>query len=478
MQIQELVKLIRRNKFNGISGNSKTVKKGFIFVAVKGARLDGNKFIKEAIDKGAKVIVGESKDLRNNNLKDILTVPVKDTRKAIAKLAVEFYKNPSDKIKVVGVTGTNGKTTITYLIEELLRKSGHNPGVIGTINYRYNNMVIPAKNTTPGPIEIQSIISDMQNRKVDYLAMEVSSHALDQSRVLGVNFHSAIFTNLTQDHLDYHKTLNNYFLSKAKLFTELSRKAFCVINNDDKFAVRLKKMTPAKVITYGIRNKSSVMARDIKFNVTHTEFLLITPRGEIRIRTSLIGIHNVYNILATCAWGLEAGIKLSKIQSAISDFKIVPGRLERINTDKGFSIFVDYAHTDDALKNVIGTLRHLHPKRIITVFGCGGERDKLKRPKMGKVATALSDFAIITSDNPRSENPKAIIEDVLKGIENTNYCTFVDRFKAIKKALSLARAGDIVLVAGKGHEDYQVLNTGPIPFDDRKVVRECLRFLS
>ena len=474
----------------GISCNSKQVSDDFIFVAIKGTREDGNRFIEEAIERGAKAVVIQSPlrslvfardSLRSHVARSpakVTFVRVKDTRKALAKLAAEFYGNPSSKIKVIGITGTNGKTTISYLIEALLIEAKLSPAVIGTINYRFKKMIIPAKNTTPGPLELQSLLSDMLKESVNYAIMEVSSHALDQNRTEGINFHSAIFTNLTQDHLDYHKTLENYFQSKAKLFKGMSQSSFAVINNDDSYGRRLKELTKAGIVTYGIENCADITARDIKFDASHAEFILSTPEVKTNFRSRLIGRHNVYNILATAAWALKEGIALSTIKSAIERFFLIPGRLERIDLAGDFSVFVDYAHTEDALKNILKTLRPLTNKRIIVVFGCGGERDKTKRPKMGRAVSELSDYAIITNDNPRSEDPMEIIRNITRGIKKNNYCVIPERREAIRKSLSLARRGDIVLVAGKGHENCQILKDRVIPFDDREEVRECLKSMN
>ena len=464
-------------KVKGISCNSKDVLDGYVFVAIRGNREDGHKFIKEAINKGARVVIIQSTEYRVQSTEEALFILVKDTRKALAKLAAEFYGNPSRKIKVIGITGTNGKTTASYLLEELLKKARFLPAVIGTINYRFKDKIIPAKNTTPGPIELQSLLARMLKEGIDYCIMEVSSHALDQERVEGIDFHSAIFTNLTQDHLDYHKTLENYFQVKAKLFKDINPSSFVVINNDDRYSRRLGRLTCAEVISYGIKNKADVVAGDIRFDIKHTEFRLVSFKGEIDFKTKLIGRHNVYNILATVAWALRGGVDLFTIKSALREFSFVPGRLERIDFDRRFSIFVDYAHTEDALRNIILTLRQLSPKRIIVVFGCGGERDKTKRPKMGRAVSELSDYAIITNDNPRSEDPDEIIQDIKKGIRKRNFCVIPDRLRAIKKSLSLAKSGDIVLVAGKGHENYQILKDRRIHFDDCEIIRECLKSL-
>jgi UDP-N-acetylmuramoyl-L-alanyl-D-glutamate--2,6-diaminopimelate ligase len=474
MLIKDLVNLIRRNKVRRITCNSKTVRKNDVFIAVDGIREDGTSFINEAVSNGARIIVCNA-GYNNNSIGKVSLVKVKNTRLAIAELASEFYRGPSNKLKAIGVTGTNGKTTITYLLEHMLKESGFKPGVIGTVNYRFNNVILPAKNTTPGPLELQSMLARMLRDKIDYAALEVSSHSLDQNRVFGINFHSAIFTNLTQDHLDYHKTIPAYFLAKSKLFSGLSKKAFAVLNRDDKYFDKLKMRTQARVITYGLKDSASIRASKIKYSLNGTEFILVYPQGKINLKTPLIGQHNVYNILAAFAWGYKEGLALKDMKKAIENFFFVPGRLERIKSKSGFYVFVDYAHTEDALKNVLISLRGLSPNRVISVFGCGGERDKLKRPLMGKVASELSDQLVLTNDNPRSEKPREIIKDIIKGISKDNYVVIPNRGAAIKHALVIAKSGDIVLIAGKGHENYQIMGNKRMHFNDCEEVRSCLR---
>ncbi|MCM8801225.1 MAG: UDP-N-acetylmuramoyl-L-alanyl-D-glutamate--2,6-diaminopimelate ligase [Candidatus Omnitrophica bacterium] len=481
MRFKDLIKKLSLNNnhiqdffVKGISCNSKDVSDKFIFVAIKGNSCNGHHFVGEAIAKGAKAVFVQSSS-ENYPLKErINLIKVKDTRKVLADLTRYFYKDPSAKIKVVGITGTNGKTTTSYIIEAILKEAGFNPGVLGTISYRYKNKVIPSKNTTPGPIELQSLLKEMVDKGVDYVIIEVSSHALDQERTRGIGFSYGIFTNLTQDHLDYHKNITSYFKAKSKLFKELSSRSLAIINNDDVYGRRLKMITPARLFSYGIDNQSDILAKDIKYDLSHTEFNLITKDFKVRLKSGLIGRHNVYNILAGISFALNERIDFEIVRKVIEEFCSVPGRLERINSEKGFSVFVDYAHTEDALRNVIETLRPLVEKRIIVVFGCGGQRDKTKRPRMGRVVTELADYAVITSDNPRSENPRAIIEDIKKGIRKRNYCVIPDRFEAIKKALTLAKQGDIVVVAGKGHENYQILKDKVIPFNDSQVIKRCL----
>ncbi len=463
----------------GISCNSKQVLDNFIFVAIEGTRIDGHRFIKEAVEKGAKIVIARSYDAFLQLPKKVTFIRVDDTRKAIANLAAKFYGDPSSRIKVVGVTGTNGKTTITYLMEALLKEAGFLPAVIGTVNYRFKDKIIPSKNTTPGPVELQSLLADMVKDNINYAIMEVSSHALSQERTKGINFHSAIFTNLTQDHLDYHKTLEDYFQAKAKLFKNMDAGTFTVINNDDEYGNRLKELIRGpELITYAIDNDADIRAYDIKLDISHTEFTLRALKKQANFKTGLIGRHNIYNILASFAWAFKEGLDWEVVKSALERFNFIPGRLERIDSRRGFPVFVDYAHTEDALTNVIKALRQISGNRIIVVFGCGGERDKTKRPKMGYAASELADYVIITNDNPRSEDPQDIIEDIVKGIRKNNYCIIPERKDAIRESISEAREGDIVLIAGKGHENYQILRNQTIHFDDREAVKECLESMN
>lgn len=461
----------------GISSDSRMVRKDFIFMAIKGACRDGGVFIEEAIRRGARVVVAQDAHIGLRDNSGVTLITVIDDRLALARLADAFYKHPSEKMKVVGITGTNGKTTILYLLEALLKEGGFTSGAIGTINYRFGGKVLDSKNTTPGPLELQSLLAGMRKSGVDFAVMEVSSHALKQQRVGGIDFHSAIFTNLTQDHLDYHGTLEDYFRVKAGLFEGLGSSALAVLNNDDEYGRKLKELTKARVVTYAIDNPADVMAEDIRMEMGQTNFILKFAEGGIPVRITLIGRHNVYNVLASAAWWIAAGFKPRQLRTALERFPFVPGRLEKIENNRGINIFVDYAHTEDALRNTISSLRQLGPKnaRMVVVFGCGGERDKTKRPKMGRVVTELADYAVITSDNPRSEDPALIAEDIKKGIKVNNYEVVLDRRLAIAKALSLAARGDVVLIAGKGHEGSQVSGDSAVHFDDREVARECLR---
>ena len=480
MKLKDLVKGIypeglprRYASFNvrAVTPDSRFVQKNDMFIAVKGADRDGHDFIEQAVLKGAQVIVESENRLKNS---DLCILKVADTKRFLADASQRFFNYPSKKIKTIGITGTNGKTTITYLIESILNAGRKKCGVLGTINHRLGKKIISSKNTTPGVIDNQRYLSDMLKNRCQYCVMEVSSHALDQGRVEGIDFKAAVFTNLTGDHLDYHRNLENYFLAKSRLFTSLSSAANAVINIDDSYGQRLTRMTKGKVFTYGLKGQAKIKACRIELDFRGSAFTICSPFGEITIRTSLIGRHNVYNILAAAAVSLALGIPLKTIKKGIENLKSVPGRLERVSGGQDFHIFVDYAHTEDALRNVLSNLRIVSKARILVVFGCGGDRDRTKRPKMGKAATDLADEAIITSDNPRSENPESIIREIVSGCKKQNYTVMIDRKKAIKEALSRAQKNDVVLIAGKGHETYQIFKNKTIHFDDREIVKKYL----
>lgn len=465
---------VSRIEVKGVRDDSRSVRTGDMFVAVKGYTLDGHKFIDDAIGKGAKVIVSdEIKDAPET----VVKILVDDARAALPIIAGNFYAHPSAKLKTVGVTGTNGKTTITYIIENIIKSAGRDAGIIGTISYRLKDRVLPAKNTTPGSLELQSMLADMVKMGLGFAVMEVSSHSLDQGRVDGIFFDVGIFTNITAEHLDYHKTMGKYFRAKARLFDKLKEDGVAVLNIDDKKVAALKRSIRKKVLTYGIGPKADVKAEEIKLSLDGSRFKAVTPKGELNIYTRLVGRHNVSNILAgiaaSCALGID---KAALIKGAAFLSSCVPGRLEEVNAGQPFRVLVDYAHTEDALYNILSLLREVAKRRIITVFGCGGNRDRKKRPLMGRVACEFSHRAIITSDNPRFEEPQAIIDEIEKGVKGrfSNYDIAPDRRQAIEKALMLAEDGDIVVIAGKGHENYQIIKDKVIPFDDREVAREIL----
>jgi len=460
----------------GLACNSKEVRPGSVFVAVKGAAADGRGFIGEAFANGAgAVITGYGSGYRGALNRRASLIEVPDARKALSLLAAEYYGRPAGKMRVIGVTGTNGKTTVTYLIEAILRGHRAVPAVIGTVNYRYGGKVFPSKNTTPGPLALHALLKRMLRSGASHTVMEVSSHALDQERAGNIDFSAAIFTNLTRDHLDYHKDFARYFAAKAKLFSGLPASSTAIVNADDPYGRRLRALTRARFVTYAIRRDAAVRAKKISLGVGGSSFILEAGGARVRITTPLIGIHNVYNILAAAAWAISEGISLDTIRGALADFSRVPGRLEKVEGGKGFSVFVDYAHTDDALENVLTALRQICRGRLIVVFGCGGDRDRTKRPKMGRVAGRLADSVIITNDNPRSEDPAAIIRAITGGMSGRRYQVIPDRREAIRAAFARARRGDCVLIAGKGHEDYQIMGKIVTKFDDRKVARECLR---
>lgn len=462
----------RSYPISSICCDSRTAEKDSLFIAMKGAQHDGAAFVEEAIRRGARVIVSNNGSLHKRN--GVLFLHVADPQQFLRSVTQRFYGPLSSRVKCVGITGTNGKTTITYLVESILKEANKNCGIVGTVNCRIGARVLPTKNTTPGLAENQRFLADLSKEGIEYCVMEVSSHGLDQGRVDLIDFKSAVFTNLTSDHLDYHKTRENYFLAKARLFTGLSSVSSSIINGDDPYGQKLVGMTKSRVLTYGISDQTDITAKDIKTSVRGSSFKLRVKGKEILIETKLIGLHNVYNILAAVGVGLSENIPLDVIAQGIAAMKHVPGRLERIDSPKGFSVFIDYAHTEDALKNVLEAIRQIGPQKIITVFGCGGDRDKTKRPKMGAVAGQLSDMVIVTNDNPRSEDPQAIINEIIAGFTAKNYQTIADRKEAIHKAIDLAKSGDVVLVAGKGHEDYQIFKDKTIPFNERQIVEKYL----
>ncbi|MBF0331443.1 MAG: UDP-N-acetylmuramoyl-L-alanyl-D-glutamate--2,6-diaminopimelate ligase [Candidatus Omnitrophica bacterium] len=459
--------------------DSRRVTPGSLFAAlppVSEVTRNGEKYITEAVINGAKVVIvtsGMADDLRSR-FPGICFIAAQDPRAIFRTVVDRFYGHPSRKMLVVGITGTNGKTTITYFLEAIIKAAGKTSAVLGTVNYRVGDQVIPSKNTTQGFLDNQIFLADLINRGVDYAVMEVSSHALDQGRVALIDFRGAIFTNLTGDHLDYHKTMEAYFQAKASLFAGLDPEAFAVVNVDDPYGRRLTGMTRARVITYGINTPADVSAHIESFGLSGTRFTLRFFGQEMVLNTHFIGIHNIYNLLAAFAAGLGEGLSPELVKAGIESLGCVPGRLERVDAGQDYCVFIDYAHTDDGLKNVLECLKLVPHRRLIVVFGCGGERDRTKRPRMGRVACELADYAILTSDNPRSEDPDAIIAEIVPGFTRNTYEIVTDREAAIKKALMIAQKDDIVLLAGKGHENYQVLKCGTIDFIEKDIVMHVL----
>ena len=456
-----------------LSCDSREEQKDGLFVALAGSKFNGADFIRDAIARGAKVIV---KQKNGPSISDnVCVLEVDDPKYFLHCIGQRFFGSPSGKIKSVAVTGTNGKTTITYLIESIIHAAAKRCGVIGTVNYRIGNKVLPSKLTTPGFLDNQRYLAQLVGLGVDYCVMEASAHALAQGRLEGVDFSAGIFTNLTQDHLDYFKDMDNYFKAKSLLFTGLSSEATAIINVDDAYGRRLLPIVVSRTLTYAIDGQADVRAQNIIYHLSGTHFEITFPKGRIKIHTSFIGKHNIYNILAAFAWGLSQDLGPEIIRQGIEALACVPGRLEPVKNDKGFFIFIDYAHTEDGLVNVLTSLRAVSHEKIILVFGCGGDRDRTKRPKMARAACELADYCIVTSDNPRSEDPQAIINEAITGFTKKNYEICVDRKEAIGRALKQARKDQIVLIAGKGHEDYQVLKDRTIPFNEREIVKECLQ---
>jgi UDP-N-acetylmuramoyl-L-alanyl-D-glutamate--2,6-diaminopimelate ligase len=485
MKLKELIKNLqyqclenmRNCEIKGISSDSRDIHPGYLFVALKGQKYDGHSFVNQVISKGAKAVIVQQ-DLQLK--KRVTKILVRDSQLALINVCAALFGPFTEKLKVIGITGTNGKTTISYLIEKIFSCAGCSSGVIGTINYRVGNETFAAVNTTPQLDSLQSLLQKIVYAKSKYAIIEVSSHALAQRRIEGIRFCSAIFTNLTREHLDYHGSLTNYFSAKLKLFEGLDAHAWSIINIDDPWGRKLARKISSRQLSFGIECPAHIQAKDLKLGIKGSKFTVVTPRGNIGIESPLIGRHNVYNILAAISATFVENIDFSHIALGIKELSYVPGRLERIDCGQNFLIFVDYAHTEDALKNTLLALRRTSKGRIILIFGCGGERDRTKRPRMGKMATEFADFVFITSDNPRSENPNKIISDILSGINEKkikNFKVVVDRFQAIQEALFMARAGDVVIIAGKGHESVQILANKIIPFSDQKVAEKILQCL-
>ncbi len=461
---------------SGLECDSRRVEKDFLFLAIPGVKQDGAKFIEEARLRGAGVIVGQTREISPSN--GVLYIPVPDARLAAARLSAAYYGQPSKKLKTVGITGTNGKTTSAYLLEYLLLAENKKTGVIGTINYRYGSTVIPAKETTPGPLTVQKILSEMVDARCETAVMEVSSHAIDQKRTEGIEFSAALFTNLTQDHLDYHGSLEKYFECKAKLFLGLGPESISVLNADDLRIMQLRDRVVSKIMTYSIDQPADLMAKDIRRGVSSTEFNLHDGRTaeNFSVKLPLVGTHNVYNALGALAVMKSLGFGLKKCVQNLENFKGVPGRLEAVEEGQDFRVFIDFAHSPDGLENVLRSLVPYKTKKLFLVFGCGGDRDRGKRPKMAAIASLFCDHVFITSDNPRSEDPLQIIREICAGFPDNfkKYTVIPDRGKALRQALMAARKDDIVLLAGKGHETTQVVGTHALPFSDREEARKVL----
>jgi len=474
--IRQLIGTLDR-AVESIAYDSRRVQKNGLFVALRGEKNDGHEFIGQAIEKGAAVIVAE----REEKHPRATCVVVENTRRALADLAATFYGLPAQRLKLAAVTGTNGKTTTTFLIKHICEKAGLRCGLIGTVRYEIGERILPATRTTPESLDVQELLAQIANAGCRAAAMEVSSHALAQERTRALEWDVAVFTNLTQDHLDFHGTMENYFESKLKLFTQLAqqqkkRKPVAVVNIDDRYGEQLlgKIDKSTSVVTFGMGARADFRASNYWMDFSGTSYQLDARGKSYLVPLPLIGRFNVANSMAALAAANTLGVNLREAVLSLGKSPQVPGRLEMVPAKRQFRVFVDYAHTPDALLNVLKTLRELGPRRLIVVFGCGGDRDRQKRPLMGEVVDRHADYAIVTSDNPRKEDPNAIIAEVEKGFRSDHYEKIVDRTKAIARAIELAQSRDIVLIAGKGHETYQEFADHTVPFDDIQVARRAI----
>lgn len=466
-----------------IQYDSRKVGRGDMFVAIKGVAADGHKFIDNAVAGGAKVVVVEDDAALPDSYfmhAGVVKIVVGDSRKALAKISANFFDNPSHKLKLIGVTGTNGKTSTTHLIKSILEANGEKVGLIGTIEYKIGDEVIPSTHTTPESLELNGLLATMVQRGCSSAVMEVSSHSLALNRVYALKFAAAAFTNLTQDHLDFHQTMDEYFDAKKILFDGLRSDASAVTNWDDSYGQKIIADTKGKTVSYSIDGSGDVNATSVNVGLMGTKFTITYQNSAQQVESTLIGRFNVQNILAAYATGTALGVDKNIITQGIRVLKSVRGRFEQIASPNGWITVIDYAHTPDALENCLSAIRAIVPNenrgRIITMFGCGGNRDKGKRPKMGRIATELSDITILTSDNPRFENPEQIIEEVKIGcIPGKTVYVEPDRRKAITLALGMAKRDDVVLIAGKGHESYQVIGDKKIHLDDREEVESFIR---
>lgn len=459
-----------------IEMDSREVKQGSLFICIKGYTVDGHHFVSQAEQMGAVAILAETPIEAS-----VPVVYVNDTKRAMAILADAFYGQPTHKMQLIGITGTNGKTSTTHMVEKIMNAAGKKTGLIGTIHTKIGDQTFEVKNTTPESLTLQKTFANMLDHQVDTAIMEVSSHALDLGRVHGCDYDIAVFTNLTQDHLDYHGTMTEYRRAKGLLFAQLgntfdvNRSKFAILNNDDPASDEFKRSTAAHVISYGIQNVSDVMASSIEMTNKGTTFKLSIFKKEFIVQIQLLGLFNVYNMLAAIATSIAAKVPEELIVKTLSDIEGVQGRFELVQAGQDFPVIVDYAHTPDSLENAIKTLKEFAKGSVIVIAGCGGDRDKTKRPIMANIAVTLADKAIFTSDNPRSEDPVQILKDMEAGVNGKEYTSIVDREEAIKYAVNQAGKDDIILIAGKGHETYQIIGKHVYDFDDREVAKRAIK---
>lgn len=469
----KLINLINCDKsmadieITGVTCDSRAVKPGFAFVCIKGSISDGHKFAASAVEKGASVIIAED----DTGLDNQIIVP--DTHAAFSDMSANWFGNPANDLKLIGVTGTNGKTSVTYFLKKILEGQGYKVGLIGTIQNMIGDEILASENTTPNAYDLNALFADMKAKGCTYVIMEVSSHALDQCRVYNLDFEVAMFTNLTQDHLDYHITMENYLAAKKKLFTMCKT---AVINSDDEYAKELMKDLDCKVVTYSAGDSSTYSAKAIKYMPASVDYEFVSDKDINHVKVNTGGKFTVYNSLCALSCAVELGFPIKETANSLLGLAGVKGRAEVVPTNRDFTVIIDYAHTPDGLKNILNTFRECERNRLVVLFGCGGDRDKTKRPIMGSIAARYADFCIVTSDNPRSEDPDEIIKDILVGMDGTPtpYKVITNRVEAIKYAIETAMKDDIIVLAGKGHETYQILSTGTIHLDEREVIAEAL----
>jgi len=466
-----------RIEIQQVTCDSRKVQKGALFFALHGAKADGNAFIEDAVKRGAAAVASEEPAPKESP-RGIAWIRVKEARKALAITAANFFDHPAGALQLVAVTGTNGKTTTTSLVDAIVKASGAKAGLFGTIAYHTPQGDYPAPNTTPESVDLQGFLAEIRDAGGKYAVLEASSHSLSMDRLWGCHFQAVVFTNLTREHMDYHKTFEDYFAAKRKLFegTGAGAPEVAVLNTDDGYGKQLAGLAKTTV-TYGLESGADITTRKFQLSFEGLYFTAQTPNGKLEVTSRLVGRINVYNLLAAIGAAQALGLPNEVIEKGIQNLESVSGRFQRVDQAQPFLVIVDYAHTDDALENLIRTARELNPKgRIITLFGCGGLKDRTKRPVMGEVAGRLSDLTILSSDNPRTEDPLKIISDIVVGLQKTagKYLIEPDREKAISVAMDEARAGDIVLLAGKGHENYQILADRTLDFDDREMARRAL----
>ncbi len=470
-------------EISSIAFDSREVKDGSLFIAIQGFKYDGCRFIGDAINRGASAFITqmpiEGLSGLNLNQDEVTAICVEDCRGALAWVGAEYYGRPSELMDVYGITGTNGKTTVTYILDSIYKIENKKSGIIGTIHYYNGDTNLTSSITTPESLDINRMLYEMANQSIGQCFLEVSSHSLALKRVCGMNFSVGIFTNLSRDHLDFHGSIENYKDTKKRLFRD-NRVEKVVVNVDDLVGREIAGEFSKNLLTVGINKNADVMAENCSLFENGSCFELKTPLGSCEIKTNLLGLHNIYNLMSAATGALHQGLSLDQIAQGLQSVDFIPGRFERVPCDEDFSIIVDYAHTADALRNVLRAAKAFTSGRVITVFGCGGDRDRGKRKEMGCAAIEGSEFSVITSDNPRTEDPQKIIDGILEGIpssacEGKDYEVIVDRKEAIGFAVKKARSGDLIMIAGKGHENYQVLKAGSIYFDDREIAEDALR---